>query len=132
MESFSFRAPDALREGLHNVRHQLRPKHPLEEMDLEAEQQQQRALRQQAAIRGTHVCMTFQMEKALFDRPLRPTAISSGGCHRVLWDVITGRDESIGFEDFLGGDAFDPETKPRDLHQEMEEKFGLAEHPQKL
>ncbi|KAL9650806.1 hypothetical protein ABK040_001856 [Willaertia magna] len=70
---------------------------------------------------GSHMPMHMEMQKRIFGAPLRLSNFQSS---RIGLDILTGRDESIEFEDYLC-DPNMSERIPEDVHSTMEKNLGL-------
>jgi len=100
---------------------QLLSQHPLEHLEKthwsRIEQTEMAMLRK---IQGLHAPLKLQMERKSVAKvghlPFLPR-------HNVAHDVLTGRDETISFEDFLGHPR-DPEIMGQP-HAMMEKKLGF-------
>jgi proteasome maturation protein len=96
-----YRGCNNLQRGFYNVANTLSPLHAieqvLEEKDYFTEERQLEVLRY---TQGFAAPIKICLERKLFSRPLRLPGLPSS---QILLDVALGNDESIDFEDYLGG-----------------------------
>ncbi|KAI8061500.1 proteasome maturation factor UMP1-domain-containing protein [Gilbertella persicaria] len=69
---------------------------------------------------GMHAPIKMMMERSLIEKRQRMPAIPSSNLHL---DILTGRDETIDYEDFLNNPA--ESTDMLDIHASMEQKLRL-------
>jgi len=54
---------------------------------------------------GSHMSIRLATEREMFTRPHRLPGLQ---CSRISFDVVTGSDTSVNFQDFLSGPLFAP------------------------
>ncbi|XP_066999655.1 proteasome maturation protein [Anabrus simplex] len=97
--------PDPMVFGLGaNTREKLAPVHPLEESEkLYAENRHQMSMQMLRNAQGIHAPLRIGMELNAARRVGHLPILTSSG---LMADVITGRDDEIGFEDILNTPEF--------------------------
>ena len=116
-------APDVFRSGpLQELRAGVRAAHPAEALE-RASVQRAAAAREAhlAGVYGAHAVMRERMEEGILGRVGRLPGLPSA---RLGADVLSGKINTLGFEDFLNVPEGRPEA-PDPRHQ-LEVKFGLA------
>ncbi|KAJ3031805.1 UNVERIFIED_CONTAM: hypothetical protein HDU68_012311 [Siphonaria sp. JEL0065] len=117
-----YKVHDTMRNGLHTVRSDVIGGHPLEahleNWDLT---QQQLKLDMARSVYGLHQPLRIQMEQHIVSQPKRiPVLKQSNLAH----DILTGKDSTIEFEDFLG--ESDPSMFLLDVHGCAERTLGMT------
>jgi len=120
-DSKNYGAPDLMLNGPTSVKEGLTPSHPLEDSEKyfwqRMQQQEFHMLRQ---TQGLHAALKLQMELKAARQIQRAPCLPSSN---ASLDTLLGRDESIGFEDYLNAPA-DAEVMGSP-HALMEKKHGL-------
>ncbi|RCI02138.1 hypothetical protein CU098_008207 [Rhizopus stolonifer] len=116
-----FGGHDAMRYGTRSIKSEVLPGHPLENR-LEQWETTQWELKLNLARQayGMHAPIKMMMERSLIEKRQRMPAIPSSNLHL---DILTGRDETIDYEDFLNNPA--ESTDMLDIHASMEQKLRL-------
>lgn len=94
-----FGVPDLLTSGPSSVKNDLVSSHPLEKS--EKNYAQQRLAQEMLSLRktqGLHAPLKLKMEQKIVQQINRGPSLRSSN---ALLDALTGKDEEIGFEDFL-------------------------------
>jgi proteasome maturation protein len=122
---------DSLREGFvaaNRLISKQQPTHPLYKSLIQQEQfEKQRQYYALSHVFGQAMPMHLEMEKFIVQTPLRlPTLQSS----KLAMDTLTGRDETIDFEDYLQDENMSEEggvvgNSRMDLHSQMEKRLNL-------
>ncbi|KAJ3354705.1 hypothetical protein GGF32_002384 [Allomyces javanicus] len=111
---------DTLRYGLASVKQQVSAHHPLERVLAQADDLQfQRSLALQRTVYGLHAPLRLQMERTLVN--LKP-AIPGMPSRNLALEVLSGKDETLDVEDFLGAQD---KVEDIDFHAAMERKLGI-------
>ncbi|KAJ3179753.1 hypothetical protein HDU85_004754 [Gaertneriomyces sp. JEL0708] len=115
-----FGVHDTLREGFRSVRSEVMPRHPIDEIQ-ENWKETQDKLRMDMHRRtfGIHAPLRLQMEKAIVSQPRRIPVLPQTN---LALEILEGRDTTIDYEDFLG-DPFSSNLV--DPHEAMERVLGL-------
>ncbi|KAJ3248054.1 hypothetical protein HDU78_002147 [Chytriomyces hyalinus] len=117
-----YKVHDTMRNGIHTVRSDVIAGHPLEahlqNWDLT---QEQLKLDMARSVYGLHQPLRLQMEKHLVNQPKRLSVLKQSN---IAQDILSGKDSTIDFEDFLGDQ--DPSLFLLDVHGCAERQFGLS------
>eukprot|EP00842_Homolaphlyctis_polyrhiza_P005243 jgi/Hompol1/571/HPOL_002554-RA len=117
-----FGVHDTFREGFRSLRGETTLGHPLEtHLDLWDETQEQLRYNIARSTFGLHAPLRLQMEKALIKQHIH--AIPVLPSRNLALDVLTGKSETIDFEDFLGDVKMPYHTM--DPHTAMERALGI-------
>mmetsp|Transcript_140559 Transcript_140559/g.199252 ORF Transcript_140559/g.199252 Transcript_140559/m.199252 type:complete len:132 (-) Transcript_140559:41-436(-) len=110
----------SLKTGPRGLLHETLPKHPVEQIQLQKQQQERMKREGLANVFGQHMPMRLAYEEAVLARPLRLPALHS---ERVALEIVSDNDTSLGFEDTLN----DPRTaiEAVDSHEVMERRLGI-------
>ena len=116
-------APDVFRNGpLQELRAGVRAAHPAEALERASLQREAAAREAQlAGVYGAHAVMRARMEAGIVGRVGRLPGLPSS---RLGAEVLSGKLDTLGFEDFLNVPDGRPEA-PDPRHQ-LEVQFGLA------
>ncbi|KAJ3075476.1 hypothetical protein HDU98_007974 [Podochytrium sp. JEL0797] len=118
----SYKVHDTMRSGLHTVRSDVLAGHPLEahleNWDLT---QQQLRLDMARSVYGLHQPLRIQMEQHLVSKPKRIPVLKQSN---LAQDILSGKDSTIEFEDFLG--ESDPSMFLLDVHGAAERSLGMT------
>ncbi|KAJ3417402.1 hypothetical protein HDV05_004867 [Chytridiales sp. JEL 0842] len=113
---------DTFRDGLQTVRGNLLGSHPLEaHLNNWDETQEQLKFSMARNVHGLHAPIRLQMEKTLVSQTMRPPLLKPS---KIGLDILSGKDTTIEFEDFLG--VTEAETTLLDVHGTMERAYGLS------
>ncbi|XP_069678661.1 proteasome maturation protein [Periplaneta americana] len=117
----SYGIPDALTCGLQSTKSKLAPVHTLEKGELQyAENRRKMDMMMLRNTQGLHVPLRLNMELQAAKKIGRLPFLPSSG---FMADVLTGRDEEIGFEDILNtADFREQMAQP---HAVVEKQLGL-------
>ncbi|ORY51433.1 proteasome maturation factor UMP1 [Rhizoclosmatium globosum] len=118
-----FKVHDTMRNGMHTVRSTVMPGHPLEahleNWDLT---QQQLKLDMARSVYGLHQPLRIQMEQHLVNKHVKRIPVLKQS--NLAQDILTGKDSTIDFEDFLGDS--DPSMFLLDVHGAAERTLGMT------
>ncbi|CAK9045147.1 Proteasome maturation protein (Proteassemblin) (Protein UMP1 homolog) (mUMP1), partial [Durusdinium trenchii] len=113
---------DVMRNGLHSVKAELAPPHPVEKMQKERRAREMDSkMRDLTAQQGIAAAMRYQADHRLLSQYHRLPGIPSSFAG---FENYTGADSEISFEDWLG----EPELSPQYLanfHETMEHKLNF-------
>ncbi|EDV24454.1 uncharacterized protein TRIADDRAFT_56262 [Trichoplax adhaerens] len=97
----AFGVHDAMRFGPAKVRTTTGPNHPLYQSELQhAKNAEEMNLSLMKRVQGAHGPFKLHMERSVASKMHRLPGMHS---HMVALDCLMGTDETIDFEDFLGG-----------------------------
>ncbi|KAI8329049.1 proteasome maturation factor UMP1-domain-containing protein [Chlamydoabsidia padenii] len=116
-----FGTHDTLRYGTRSLKAEVLPGHPLERrLDEWNDNQWELKLNMARQTYGMHAPIKMMMERDIVSKRQRMPVLPSSNLHL---DILTGRDETIDFEDFLNDPALSTDTL--DVHAAMEHKLKL-------
>ncbi|KAI9179414.1 hypothetical protein H9P43_004734 [Blastocladiella emersonii ATCC 22665] len=111
---------DTFRHGMHAVKHEVSPHHPLEPVLHQADDLYfKRNITMHRTVYGLHAPLRLQMERSLVS--LKPSQLLFASRNLAL-EVLTGKDETIDVEDVLGDRDF---VEDIDFHAAMERKLNI-------
>ncbi|KAI8066436.1 proteasome maturation factor UMP1 [Gongronella butleri] len=116
-----FAVHDTLRNGTRSVKAEVMPGHALESrLSNWGESQWELKLNLARQNYGLHAPIKLMMERSIVDKRTRMPVLPSSHLHS---DILTGKDETIDFEDYLNT----PEscTDMLDVHAAMEHKLCM-------
>eukprot|EP00003_Mantamonas_plastica_P003232 TRINITY_DN1257_c0_g1_i2.p1 TRINITY_DN1257_c0_g1~~TRINITY_DN1257_c0_g1_i2.p1 ORF type:complete len:126 (-),score=44.18 TRINITY_DN1257_c0_g1_i2:125-502(-) len=114
---------DNLRDGFAHYHFDVKPNHPVE--DMQEQKQKQEAEFQSATLAkmyGTHFPQRLKMEQYMVSQVQRLPGFKS---EFVGLEILLGKNNDIDFEDYLGDPELE-ETEEVDFHANLEEKMGWA------
>lgn len=117
----AFGVHDTFRHGIKTIESVILPHHPLENRLKQWEETQTNLkFTMQRRLYGIHAPVRQLMERSIVSKVQRFPVLTSSN---FGLDILTGKDETIDFEDFLN----DPElsTDMMDVHASMEHKLGI-------
>ncbi|KAJ3302186.1 hypothetical protein HDU76_005561 [Blyttiomyces sp. JEL0837] len=114
---------DTMRNGLRTIRSEVTGAHPLEN-HLSKWDETQEALRMTmlSDVYGMHAPLRLKMEKHLVSQKRRIPVLKNTN---LAMEILTGRDQTIDFEDYLG-DGNAVETHLLDVHGVMETSLRMS------
>ncbi|KAJ0408105.1 hypothetical protein P43SY_002075 [Pythium insidiosum] len=114
--------PDALRHGFYSASADVRPVHPVQQLQaMHRRNTWELKMATAEQIYGKGAAMRLRTEKAVMEQFGRMPGLPSS---HVGLDTITGADEEITFNDFLNDPAEHPEHSFR-VHDAMEVKLAI-------
>ncbi|ORZ14111.1 proteasome maturation factor UMP1-domain-containing protein [Absidia repens] len=116
-----FGSHDTLRYGTRSHKSEVLPGHALEQrLDEWNDNQWELKLNMARQAYGIHAPIKMMMEHDIVSKRQRMPVLPSSNLHL---DILTGKDETIDFEDFLNDPALS--TDMLDVHAAMEHKLKL-------
>eukprot|EP00199_Chlamydomonas_sp_CCMP681_P005104 CAMPEP_0119104090 /NCGR_PEP_ID=MMETSP1180-20130426/2397_1 /TAXON_ID=3052 ORGANISM="Chlamydomonas cf sp, Strain CCMP681" /NCGR_SAMPLE_ID=MMETSP1180 /ASSEMBLY_ACC=CAM_ASM_000741 /LENGTH=136 /DNA_ID=CAMNT_0007088761 /DNA_START=75 /DNA_END=485 /DNA_ORIENTATION=+ len=118
---------DAMRMGLAALKEDALPKHPVELIQRDAQNQAQAAkLQMLRDVYGEAMPMRMHIERQILSKFQRLPGIPSS---QLGLEALTGTLDEFGFESFLGLPEHSGE-KPADMRAQMEQRLGMGTAPQ--
>ncbi|KAJ3125963.1 hypothetical protein HK100_010520 [Physocladia obscura] len=119
-----YKVHDTMRNGIHTVRSQVIAGHALEDhLSKWEETQEQLKLNLARNVYGLHQPLRMQMERHFVEKPNRIPVLKQSN---LAQDILSGKDSTIEFEDFLG--ESDPSMYLLDVHGVAERVVGLSKN----
>ncbi|TMW68648.1 hypothetical protein Poli38472_006116 [Pythium oligandrum] len=114
--------PDALRHGFYSASEDVRPVHPVQQLQtMHRRNQFELKMATVEQVYGKAAAMRLRTEKAVMEQFGRLPGLPSS---RIGLDTVTGADEELNFSDFLNDPNEHPEHNFR-VHEAMEVKLSI-------